>query len=133
VVYRTLTYNGDGEVVNKDAHRITKAMFNGEPLRMKDEFLVATNNYRAGGGGHFPNLNGETIVIDAPDKNRDVVANYLLSQTTINPAADGNWSFTGFGKAKVLFTTSPKAKEAASNNMSYQSLDDNGFAVFQIK
>ena len=126
-------YNGDGEVVNKDAHRITKAMFNGEPLRAKDEFLVATNNYRAGGGGHFPNLNGETIVIDAPDKNRDVVANYLLSQTTINPAADGNWSFTEFGKAKVLFTSSPKAKEAVAKNMTYQSLDDNGFAVFQIK
>ena len=126
-------YNGDGEVVNKDAHRITKAMFNGEPLRMKDEFLVATNNYRAGGGGHFPNLNGETIVIDAPDKNRDVVANYLLSQKTINPEADGNWAFASFGKANVSFTTSPKAKGAAGKNMTYQSLDDNGFAVFQIK
>ena len=126
-------YNGEGDVINKDAHRITKVMFNGEPLRAKDEFLVATNNYRAGGGGHFPNLNGETIVIDAPDKNRDVVANYLLSQQTINPAADGNWSFTGFGKATVLFATSPKAKEAASNNMHYQSLDDKGFAVFELK
>ena len=126
-------YNGDGDVVNKDAHRITQVMFNGEPLNMSDEFLVATNNYRAGGGGHFPNLNGETIVIDAPDKNRDVVANYLLSQTVINPTADGNWSFTGFGKANVLFTTTPKAKEVASNNMMYQALDDNGFAVFQMK
>ncbi|MGB0782034.1 MAG: bifunctional 2',3'-cyclic-nucleotide 2'-phosphodiesterase/3'-nucleotidase [Marinomonas sp.] len=126
-------YNGDGEVVNKDAHRITKAMFNGEPLRMKDEFLVATNNYRAGGGGHFPNLNGETIVIDAPDKNRDVVANYLLSQKTINPEADGNWAFASFGKANVSFTTSPKAKGAAGKNMTYQSLDDNGFAVFGLK
>ncbi|NLQ18847.1 bifunctional 2',3'-cyclic-nucleotide 2'-phosphodiesterase/3'-nucleotidase [Marinomonas sp. M1K-6] len=126
-------YNGDGEVVNNDAHRITQVMFNGEPLNMGGEFLVATNNYRAGGGGHFPNLNGETIVIDAPDKNRDVVANYLLSQKTINPAADGNWSFTGFGKANVLFTTTPKAKEAASKNMTYQSLDENGFAIFRLK
>jgi len=126
-------YNADGEVVNKDAHRIKSVMFNGEALRAKDEFLVATNNYRAGGGGHFPNLNGETIVIDAPDKNRDVVANYLLSQKTINPAADNNWSFMDFGNAKVLFTTSPKAKGAAGKNMIYQSLDDNGFAVFELK
>jgi 2',3'-cyclic-nucleotide 2'-phosphodiesterase/3'-nucleotidase len=78
-------------------------------------------------------LSGDTIVIDAPDKNRDVVANYLLSQKTINPAADNNWSFTGFGKAKVLFTTSPKAKDAASKNMTYQSLDENGFAVFELQ
>ncbi|MFT6406517.1 MAG: 2',3'-cyclic-nucleotide 2'-phosphodiesterase/3'-nucleotidase [Marinomonas primoryensis] len=126
-------YNADGEVVHKDAHRIKDVMFNGEALRAKDEFLVATNNYRAGGGGHFPNLSGDTIVIDAPDKNRDVVANYLLSQKTINPAADNNWSFTDFGKAKVLFTTSPKAKDAASKNMTYQSLDENGFAVFELQ
>ncbi|MCW4628860.1 MULTISPECIES: bifunctional 2',3'-cyclic-nucleotide 2'-phosphodiesterase/3'-nucleotidase [Marinomonas] len=126
-------YNSDGEVINQDAHRITHVMFNGEALRPKDEFLVATNNYRAGGGGHFPNLNGDTIVIDAPDKNRDVVANYLLSQAVINPAADGNWSFTGFGKANVLFTTAPKAKEAAAKNMMYKSLDENGFAIFELK
>ena len=126
-------YNAEGGVEHPQAHRIKNVMFNGSPLKAKDEFLVATNNYRAGGGGHFPNLTGDTIVIDAPDKNRDVVANYLLSQKTINPAADDNWSFTDFGKAKVLFTTTPKAKGAAGKNMTYQSLDENGFAIFELK
>ncbi|MDB4837256.1 bifunctional 2',3'-cyclic-nucleotide 2'-phosphodiesterase/3'-nucleotidase [Marinomonas sp.] len=126
-------YNGDGDVINASAHRIEKVMFNGKAINEEESFLVVTNNYRAGGGGHFPNLSGDTIVIDAPDKNRDVVANYLLSQKTINPAADNNWSFTDFGKAKVLFTTSPKAKEFAASNMDYQSLDEKGFAVFELK
>ncbi|TFJ91774.1 hypothetical protein [Lentibacillus salicampi] len=27
------------------------------------EFLVATNNYRAGGGGNFPNLDGSQVII----------------------------------------------------------------------
>ncbi|MEP0073516.1 MAG: bifunctional 2',3'-cyclic-nucleotide 2'-phosphodiesterase/3'-nucleotidase [Marinomonas sp.] len=126
-------YDGDGKLVNPSSHRIKSVMFNGKALNMTDNFLVATNNYRATGGGHFPNLSGDTIVIDAPDKNRDVVANYLLSQKTINPAADNNWSFTDFGKAKVQFVTSPKARDMASDKMSYQSLDENGFAVFEIK
>ncbi|WOD08661.1 bifunctional 2',3'-cyclic-nucleotide 2'-phosphodiesterase/3'-nucleotidase [Marinomonas sp. GJ51-6] len=126
-------YDGDGKLVNPSSHRIKSVMFNSKALNMTDDFLVATNNYRATGGGHFPNLSGDTIVIDAPDKNRDVVANYLLSQKTINPAADNNWSFTDFGKAKVQFVTSPKARDMASDKMSYQSLDENGFAVFEIK
>ena len=126
-------YDGDGKLVNPSSHRIKSVMFNGKALNMTDDFLVATNNYRATGGGHFPNLSGDTIVIDAPDKNRDVVANYLLSQKTINPAADNNWSFTDFGKAKVQFVTSPKARDMASDKMSYQSLDENGFAVFEMK
>ncbi|ETX09611.1 2', 3'-cyclic nucleotide 2'-phosphodiesterase [Marinomonas ushuaiensis DSM 15871] len=126
-------YNDNGDVVQPNAHRINKVMFEGKPIDLQGNFLVATNNYRSTGGGNFPNLSGDTIVIDAPDKNRDVVANYLLSQEIINPAADNNWSFTDFGKAKVQFVTSPKAREMASDNMSYQSLDENGFAVFEIK
>lgn len=126
-------YDDDGKLVNPSSHRIKSVMFNGKALNMTDDFLVATNNYRATGGGHFPNLSGDTIVIDAPDKNRDVVANYLLSQKLINPAADNNWSFTDFGKAKVQFVTSPKARDMASDKMSYQSLDENGFAVFEMK
>ncbi|BFM50428.1 bifunctional 2',3'-cyclic-nucleotide 2'-phosphodiesterase/3'-nucleotidase [Marinomonas sp. THO17] len=126
-------YDSEGKLANQNARRIVEVMFQGKPMDMTANFLVATNNYRAGGGGSFPNLSGDTIVIDAPDKNRDVVANYLLSQKTINPAADQNWSFSDFGQAKVLFTTASKAKEAAGKNMIYQSTNQDGFAVFELK
>ncbi len=126
-------YNADGELVAPEAHRITKVTFNGKPVQPDQAFLVVTNNYRASGGGHFPDLDGSTTVIDAPDKNRDVVANYLLSQTTINPAADNNWHFAPFGQAKVLFTTSPKAKDVAASSMRFDSINDKGFAVFELK
>ncbi|WP_394183007.1 bifunctional 2',3'-cyclic-nucleotide 2'-phosphodiesterase/3'-nucleotidase [Marinomonas posidonica] len=126
-------YDSEGKVANPNSHRILDVTFQGKAMDMTADFLVATNNYRAGGGGSFPNLSGDTIVIDAPDKNRDVVANYLLSQKTINPAADGNWSFADFGQAKVLFTTASKAKEAAGSNMVYQSMNNDGFAVFELK
>lgn len=126
-------YDLEGNLVNADSHRIEKVTFEGKPLDKEAEFLVATNNYRATGGGHFPNLSGDSIVIDAPDKNRDVVANYLLSQKIINPEADGNWKFASFGKAKVQFTSSPNAKELAPSNMTYKALDDKGFAIFELR
>ena len=43
-----------GEPLNPDAHRITNLKFNGEPVADDMEFIIATNNYRASGGGSFP-------------------------------------------------------------------------------
>ncbi|WP_340677255.1 bifunctional 2',3'-cyclic-nucleotide 2'-phosphodiesterase/3'-nucleotidase [Paraglaciecola sp.] len=82
---------------NTEAQRITNLTFNGEVISAEMEFLVASNNYRAGGGGNFPGTGGEHVVIEAPDANRDVLANYIrqLSQGagTVNPSADNNWRF----------------------------------------
>jgi 2',3'-cyclic-nucleotide 2'-phosphodiesterase/3'-nucleotidase len=43
-------------------------------------FAVVTNNYRASGGGSFPGLDGTQIVLDAPDENREALAQYLQAQ-----------------------------------------------------
>jgi 2',3'-cyclic-nucleotide 2'-phosphodiesterase/3'-nucleotidase len=126
-------YNAKGELVNPDAQRIVNVTFEGKVIDPAQTFLVATNNYRAGGGGHFPALDGSTTVIDAPDKNRDVIANYLLSQNKINPAADNNWSFTDWGKAKVTIRTSPKAKAFAGDNLEFITVEEDGFALFEFK
>ncbi|GAB3484202.1 2',3'-cyclic-nucleotide 2'-phosphodiesterase [Marinomonas epiphytica] len=126
-------YDKEGTLIHPEARRIESVTYQGKPIDLQADFLVATNNYRATGGGHFPNLSGDTIVIDAPDKNRDVVANYLLSQKTINPSVDNNWQFTDFGKAKVQFVSSPNARALAPDNMMFKSLDDKGFAVFEFQ
>jgi hypothetical protein len=36
-------------------------------------FIVATNNYRASGGGNFPGLDGTKTIYASPDANRDVL------------------------------------------------------------
>lgn len=127
-------YDGEGKLAAENAHRIVQVTYQGKPIDPNQSFLVATNNYRAGGGGHFPNLDGSTIVIDAPDKNRDVVANYLLSQNRINPQADGNWQFANtLGKARVLFKTSPKARDVANSGLQFHSMLEDGFAQFELK
>jgi len=105
----------------------------GKPINLKQDFLVVTNNYRSGGGGKFPGLDGSTVVIHAPDKNRDVVANYLLTQNKIDPKADQNWSFSDtFGSATVSFKTSPKAKNVAPKSMTFVEVGEDGFAEFTL-
>ena len=128
-------YDAKGNLVDANANRIKNLRFEGKSIDMNKKFLVATNNYRAGGGGGFPALDGSTIVIDAPDKNRDVLANYLIVQGKINPTADSNWKFANINNVNVVFETSPSARSMvdANNRMQFVRINEKGFAVVKLK
>ncbi|WP_170464612.1 bifunctional 2',3'-cyclic-nucleotide 2'-phosphodiesterase/3'-nucleotidase [Ruegeria arenilitoris] len=125
-----------GEEINPDAARIVNLAFNGEPVTDDMEFIIATNNYRASGGGSFPGALGDTIVFEAPDTNRDVIVRYIVEQGTIDPKADANWSFAPLEGTTVLFETGPKARDYISD-VKGVAIEDagegaDGFAAFRI-
>ena len=125
-----------GELINPDANRIKNLTYNGQPVTDDMEFVIATNNYRASGGGDFPGAKGDTIIFEAPDTNRDVIVRYIVEQGTIQPSADANWTFAPMPGTSVLFDTGPAASQYVDDvkgvTIEPAGDGDDGFARFRI-
>ena len=135
-------YNVKGEKVS-DGERIKALSYQGVAVTAEQAFLVVTNNYRASGGGNFPEIGVDKIVIDSPNENRQVVADYLAEKTRINPeqgldpAADFNWLFSPIVNVHVQFisSNSDQAKSYIQNFIQIRptgETNSDGFAFYSI-
>jgi 2',3'-cyclic-nucleotide 2'-phosphodiesterase/3'-nucleotidase len=128
-------YDPGGETLNETANRITNLTYDGQPLDLTAEFIIATNNYRAGGGGNFQGATPETTVFEGPDTNRDVIVRYIVEKGTVSPRADNNWSFAPMDGTTVLFDTGPAASAYLDQvTLQIEAAGDgpDGFARYRI-
>ncbi|MDC0683084.1 5'-nucleotidase C-terminal domain-containing protein [Sorangium atrum] len=124
----------------KASGRIKNLQWNGEPMDLAAEFIVATNNYRASGGGSFPGLDGSKTIYAAPDTNRDVLITYIKKIENLTRAQNGaarSWRFARVTTAgPVTFTSAqnalPKAQAAGLTNLSLVAQDDGSAKMLSV-
>lgn len=99
-----------GNLADADAWRIRNLRFDGAPLDDSRIFILATNSYRAHGGGPFPATRADRILDLGSTLMRDVVADYIMdigvAEGTTDPGRP-HWSFRTVPETTVIYQTGP--------------------------
>ncbi|MFC3884573.1 bifunctional 2',3'-cyclic-nucleotide 2'-phosphodiesterase/3'-nucleotidase [Bacillus songklensis] len=135
-VTKPAKYKPNGDLIDANNSRIVNLTYNGQPVDPNQDFIVVTNNYRAGGGGNFPGVKGSKYVVDSADENRQILMDYIKEKGEINPTIDHNWSIAPInGDVNVTFTSSPRgaAYAESTDNIKYTGrTDDKGYGIYTI-
>lgn len=129
------------DVTQAPGQRIKNLSWRGKPVRAEQEFIVATNNFRASGGGGFPGLDGSKTIFASPDNNRAVLVAYIKSVQHLTRNVNGSarsWRFARIGtKGAVVFHSAPNrlalARQSGLNGVSIQEESDGkGYSIYAI-
>ncbi len=133
------------DVTQPKGSRIVNLTYNGAPVVASADFIVATNDFRAG-GKLIPALDGSTIIIKSPDANQTVVSDFVKKvgaggTKNLTLAANGSarpWSFVKVQtKGPIYLRVAPgKLAVAQAQNLprvlSQGAVDANGFGKYVI-
>lgn len=125
-------YAVNGSVVEPSANRVKNLKFQGRPIQLDAKFIVATNNYRAFGGGNFPGLSAAKVILDSPDENRQVLIEYLSMIDKLpagrraNLDADNNWRIQAVAGVRLGFVSSSSAVKYLARHPNIRLVKDNG-------
>ncbi|KQP50110.1 bifunctional 2',3'-cyclic-nucleotide 2'-phosphodiesterase/3'-nucleotidase [Pseudorhodoferax sp. Leaf274] len=121
------------DVTQAQGSRIKNLRYLGQPIVATQEFVVATNNYRATSGASFSaKLDGSGTIWASPDANRDVLIAYIRANPAVTRTGNGaarSWRFTKVATAgPVVFSAAPNAlpvaQAAGLANVSLVAADD---------
>ena len=128
-------YTPQGRPADPQARRIVDLRFQGQPVTDAMEFIVATNNYRASGGGNFPGMDGSRTVYETTDTSQEMIKDWLLEQRTIDASVTPIWSFEPVAApVQVVFESSPEARSllGAAPRIQHVGEGQNGFALYSV-
>ena len=128
------------DVTKPIGSRVVNLNYNGAPIADSSDFIVATNDFRAG-GNLIPALDGSTRIIKSPDANQTIVSDYIKKQGTLTLTKNGSarpWSFLPVATAGPIILRVQPGKLAVAQKLglaritSEGALDASGFAKYAV-
>ncbi|MFQ6547608.1 bifunctional 2',3'-cyclic-nucleotide 2'-phosphodiesterase/3'-nucleotidase [Aestuariibius sp. 2305UL40-4] len=124
-----------GELLHPEATRVVEVTYQGKPVEEDDRFALATNNYRATGGGGFPGIETAPVLVETLMTNREALAGYIAQAGVLKPRPDPVFRFAPLDGATVLFDSGPSARSYLGD-LTLPAEDvgetDGGFARFRL-
>jgi 2',3'-cyclic-nucleotide 2'-phosphodiesterase/3'-nucleotidase len=126
-----LTYDID---LSKDCDRIVNLRHAGKAVDDTDQFAVATNSYRAHGGGGFFKVGPNDVLDVTATGARDLLVDYLRKRGTVTGQAETIWRFAPLSSAHAAVYSAPQAKpQSRPHKLCTTQTTADGFAVFDLK
>ncbi len=129
-------YDLSGQMAHPDSFRIRNLRYLGQPVSASDEFILATNSFRAHGGGPFVHWPEEKFVFTGRQPIRDIVARYIQHKGECEQIARPVWRFTPLPGTHVIYHTGPGIRaypdEIAALGAEDLGDSDTGFARLRI-
>ena len=100
-------FDSHGRQVTPAAQRIVNLTYKGVPVRDDHLFLVATNSFRAHGGGPYPQMAESRFAISSRVPVRSIVEQFVRETGDLPATAAPVWSFAAQPGTSVTFDTGP--------------------------
>lgn len=124
-----LTYTFD---VSRADTRVTGLMFQGKPVRDDENFVVATNSYRANGGGDFFAAMPDDIAYVSTISTRDILIETLRDTGHLNPVPRKVWGFGPMAQTAAQFTSNASAIPPNGSRIQASGKTRDGFGIFTL-
>ncbi|MEO0569060.1 MAG: bifunctional 2',3'-cyclic-nucleotide 2'-phosphodiesterase/3'-nucleotidase [Pseudomonadota bacterium] len=128
-------YDAKGTLINTATQRIRKVRFEDRSIDPEMKFAVATNNFRAFGGGQYDRVSSINVIHSGDRHIRDLLCEHLRSNGW-QPHTKKSFRFTPISGASVRFETGPKMRNHRTKLSAMGAIDhgetETGFALFEI-
>lgn len=125
-------FDAQGNEVDANAQRIVQMRHDNLSISDEDIFIVATNSFRAKGGGGFPAIAPADIVHISAQSVRKHLVTYLKEVGTAKTPVQPTWSFAPAAGTAAVFDSAPQALQHLEHPISHIGPAKDGFATYRI-
>ncbi len=129
-------FDRTGKLINTAHHRIVDLCYNGKPLRDDQVFLIATNSFRAFGGGMFVQRIADSRVLHNGQSLQEALILHLNQMHGETYPDVLNWEFAKLKDTSALFESGVESlanyQDVPQLNLSYERQQENGFQQYRI-